>query len=307
MLEFWTESAPEDPVLGYLIDVSNSFVCSMVGVRQPVQPHPQHWRSRWDYVAFLVTEGEIFLTDEIADGPEAVRVGPGEIHCIAPGFHQASTIPFAPGSRFLWFHFGVNCVPTPVRSSQIPALVRREVDDARTVDQWLIPRHLTLGPRLARVCDLHRELVDTQHTWGGRDRAGDAICQLMVHELRCEFRRQIQVELLRTGDRVQANHVQRAMAFVRCHFDEPITPRDVAEKVGVSPGYLSRIFSALRDETLGDYILRTRIRSAKAMLETGFYTVKEVAFLCGFSSASYFCRMFRRLEGMTPGEFSAQS
>lgn len=78
----------------------------------------------------------------------------------------------------------------------------------------------------------------------------------------------------------------------------------LARAADVTPQYLCTLFKKAMGLTLTEFINRTRIRKSKALLTMNpGVQVKAVAAQCGFSDVSYFCAMFRRLEGMSPGEF----
>ena len=48
---------------------------------------------------------------------------------------------------------------------------------------------------------------------------------------------------------------------------------------------------------------RTRIKASMRMLAENRVSITQIAFDCGFSSPSYFARLFRRFQGMSPAEF----
>lgn len=80
----------------------------------------------------------------------------------------------------------------------------------------------------------------------------------------------------------------------------------LAKELGLSPNYLSRIFSEKTNERLSEYITRVRIQNATDGLRTTQLSVKAIGAACGFSDTSYFCRVFRQLIGMTPQDYRAQ-
>ena len=55
-----------------------------------------------------------------------------------------------------------------------------------------------------------------------------------------------------------------------------------------------------------EYRDAVRISHAKEYLISGYYTVSEVAELCGYEDVSYFVRFFKRKNGITPGKLSKQ-
>lgn len=52
-----------------------------------------------------------------------------------------------------------------------------------------------------------------------------------------------------------------------------------------------------------EYIAKRRIQAAKELLTGSDITIDEIAAATGFCSASYFCKLFKRYEGITPSYF----
>jgi AraC-like DNA-binding protein len=59
--------------------------------------------------------------------------------------------------------------------------------------------------------------------------------------------------------------------------------------------------------TLWDYLNRLRIAYAVELLAESSDTVAEVAARAGFQDQAYFCRVFKRLQGTTPGALRKES
>ncbi|MFE0021509.1 AraC family transcriptional regulator [Amycolatopsis sp. NPDC059021] len=79
--------------------------------------------------------------------------------------------------------------------------------------------------------------------------------------------------------------------------------RAYAERVGVTPGYLTEAVKAATGRTPSQLIRETRAREAKRLLARTDLTVRQVAGRVGFVDPAYFCRFFRRETGMSPGDF----
>lgn len=79
----------------------------------------------------------------------------------------------------------------------------------------------------------------------------------------------------------------------------------LAERLGVSKSHLIRMFSDDMGISPGKYLQAVRLENAKLLLEARDYSLDLIANLCGFSGANYFCKVFRRAEGVTPGEYRA--
>jgi len=97
--------------------------------------------------------------------------------------------------------------------------------------------------------------------------------------------------------------VQPLMAFAAAHLDEDVSLRVLAERAGLSPFHLHRVFRETAGETPKQYTLRLRLGRAAVMLLTGDESVLDIALSCGFQSHEAFCRAFRRRFGLTPSAY----
>jgi AraC-like DNA-binding protein len=92
-------------------------------------------------------------------------------------------------------------------------------------------------------------------------------------------------------------------AYLDAHFAENITLDFLAEHFFISKYYLSREFKREFGTTIISYLLLRRITNAKELLRYGDSSIEEIAILCGISDASYFNKVFRKLEGCTASEY----
>lgn len=92
-------------------------------------------------------------------------------------------------------------------------------------------------------------------------------------------------------------------AFLDAHYTEDISLDLLAEQFFISKFYLSREFKKEYGTTIISYILIKRITSAKEQLRYGDSSIEEIALSCAFTDASYFNKVFKRLEGCTASEY----
>jgi two-component system response regulator YesN len=97
--------------------------------------------------------------------------------------------------------------------------------------------------------------------------------------------------------------VDRAMKFLRENFQKVISLEDAAQTVGVHAQYLSRLFTQERGESFVDVLTRLRMSKARELLREGS-SVKETAASLGYADANYFSRLFKKWEGVPPGDFA---
>jgi len=97
--------------------------------------------------------------------------------------------------------------------------------------------------------------------------------------------------------------VEAMAAFMTEHSHEPITVADIAAHVRLDPSYAMRQFRKHMKMTLIDYLTRQRIAAVKRRLMTSNDALLNIAYACGFGSASRFYEAFHRLTGTTPAQF----
>lgn len=97
--------------------------------------------------------------------------------------------------------------------------------------------------------------------------------------------------------------VSAAKIYIDDHYmEEALSLEEIARQVCVTPYYLSRLFHAEMGMTFTDYLTKTRLDKAVAMLQEGI-SVKEICFQIGYNDPNYFSRLFRKIYGVPPTEF----
>ncbi|MFC7321840.1 helix-turn-helix domain-containing protein [Halobacillus campisalis] len=107
--------------------------------------------------------------------------------------------------------------------------------------------------------------------------------------------------------RNQSSHisplVQRAKSFIYNHLTEEINLKSIADELKVNPNYLSSVFNKDTGTSITKYINEQRMKEAKELLSNTPYTLMEISILLGYNSQSYFTRVFKKQEGISPKEF----
>jgi two-component system response regulator YesN len=106
-----------------------------------------------------------------------------------------------------------------------------------------------------------------------------------------------------SGGRRIRSEVQLAQRLVAMRLAETITLTSIAEEVGLSSYYLSRLFREETGESFNDYVTRLRMEKAKVLLQTTQMKVYEVAESVGIPSYRYFTQLFRNWTGVAPIEY----
>lgn len=100
------------------------------------------------------------------------------------------------------------------------------------------------------------------------------------------------------------NNVKAIIEWIRVHYEESITVSSLAEHFNYHPTYMTSLLKKYTGHTVSYYITRYRITAAKNLLTANRrLSIEEVAYMCGFKDEKYFMRVFKKTEGMTPGQF----
>jgi AraC family transcriptional regulator len=98
--------------------------------------------------------------------------------------------------------------------------------------------------------------------------------------------------------------LRAVVEYVEEHLDAGLTLGQLAAAAHLSPYHFARQFKAATGLPPHQYVILRRVERAKHLLQAGTdLSLAEVAACAGFSDQSQFCQHFKRLVGVTPGQF----
>lgn len=98
--------------------------------------------------------------------------------------------------------------------------------------------------------------------------------------------------------------ILKTKEYIDNHFtDVSLSISELAQISGFSEVYFRKLFKLQYHMSPSQYITEMRISKAKQLLEYRFLTLDECAVQIGFLTVQYFCRVFKRITGMTPTEY----
>lgn len=100
--------------------------------------------------------------------------------------------------------------------------------------------------------------------------------------------------------------VKETMHYVTTHLDEPFIVKDIASHLRCHPDFLSRKFKQHTGVDLSLYLQQARVDRAKRLLENPKIDIGTAADQSGFSDRVHFSKVFRRVTGITPGQYQRQ-
>ena len=100
--------------------------------------------------------------------------------------------------------------------------------------------------------------------------------------------------------------IMNLMSWLEQNFAEPLQLETLAKRTGLSQKYLCRIFKEYTSKPPMEYVTDLRIENACTQMTMLKKSITEAAFNSGFNDLSYFCKVFKRLKGITPREYKRQ-
>lgn len=102
----------------------------------------------------------------------------------------------------------------------------------------------------------------------------------------------------------RSSQINYVLKLVQTNYKETLNRQDLAQKVFLSPSYLSKLFKSEVGMTLSDYITRFRMEKAKQILKEKInLKVCEVGREVGYLDPTQFVKSFKKCIGMTPNTY----
>ena len=92
-------------------------------------------------------------------------------------------------------------------------------------------------------------------------------------------------------------------AFISDNFNRAVSTPDLAKHLALSVARTCHVVRETCGAPFSELLTRERLAHAELFLRHTDYRIGEIAGMCGFASVEHFTRMFRRRNGMSPGEF----
>lgn len=145
--------------------------------------------------------------------------------------------------------------------------------------------------RTYRLSDFYIQKLDDAHTMDDVRRIHDDMVLDFAEKMR------------RLLSKPNSKHIRACKEYIYAHIKELITVEDLAEALGVSTSYLSRLFKKETGESISAYIRARKIAVAENLLKFTDHSMIEIANLLSFSSESHFIQQFREVVGITPKKY----
>ncbi|MCR5121768.1 MAG: helix-turn-helix domain-containing protein [Ruminococcus sp.] len=100
-----------------------------------------------------------------------------------------------------------------------------------------------------------------------------------------------------------SKHIVKCIDMIYNNIYSGIRVRELADLLGLSPQYLSKLFKSEVGVNISEFIMSRRIRAAENMLKYSEYSPLDIGNFLNFSSHSHFIACFRKATGCTPKQY----
>lgn len=116
-----------------------------------------------------------------------------------------------------------------------------------------------------------------------------------------------ETEVFTKEDAPHNHFAKAAQEYISEHYAENLSLSIVADRIGISSGYLSTICAQNLGCGFVDYLNSVRIERACCYLEQNYLKTYEVAYKVGFRDEKYFSKVFKKIKGMSPKDYRMKS
>lgn len=145
-----------------------------------------------------------------------------------------------------------------------------------------------------------------EHARGkGKTEYSEETTMLLLQILSCLSRAEpfMNKQVSKVIERRTLRYSETVMRWIEDHYQEEVSLERLAEETHLSKNYVSRIFHQETGSSVTDYLTARRIKEGCRLLETTTLPVEEIGIRIGFSNASYFVQLFKRVVGTTPLQY----
>lgn len=231
---------------------------------------------------------------EIMEDGVCHELTPGTLFFLKSGVHHWGEKPFLAGTSWYYVHFYTS-EPDAGMHPFHPLSARGEkvfLSGNENECFLTLPKILYFPPQNS-IRKKTEQLIE-------RHNAGDMIGSSL---LLWEIFRECVADTEDTENDGTEDKVEAIIRYLRAHFSENITARELEAAAGLSYKYVGTLFKERTGMTIREYQLMLKLKKAETLLCGTEMTMGEIAAETGFYDAFYFSRVFKREKGISPSGF----
>ncbi len=102
----------------------------------------------------------------------------------------------------------------------------------------------------------------------------------------------------------QGSKIQNSVDYILANYKKSdLSIKDAADKSFMSEVYFRKLFKAEFGISPQKYIINLRIQNAVGLISTGYFSLKDVAYMSGYNDYKYFSVEFKKHMGISPAKY----
>ena len=151
-------------------------------------------------------------------------------------------------------------------------------------------------PDPEEIAPLFREILDC---WKKKESGYKYRCTSILYMIFAKIREQYP-----TPSRYDPR-IEKGVLYIKENFKDPaLSVADAADASNISEVYFRKLFKKQFGVSPKSYIIDARIKYAVNLIESGYYSLSQIAEMCGFEDYKYFSSQFHRVKGVSPSKYS---
>lgn len=168
-----------------------------------------------------------------------------------------------------------------------------------------LPTELILDYKMSakeKLKDIELILTKCINTRSDHQGSRQILLSLHFSELLCQLSDILSEQLPMHENYPQS--LSKILYYINENYTKNIQLDDIAAHTSFSKQYCMRLFKKHMGKTINEYVLELRMKHASYLLRETYMNVNEASDYLGFSSVSYFSRVFKKYYGISPSEYS---
>ncbi len=290
--------------LGSLLKVS------MMGSAVMHSPEEHVERYIQEYILYVIKSGSITLRE----GDDVVRLVEGDIYLFNRGVYQCAVD--CEACEFYYFHFDIDRMTahelTPsayweLERENLQTFVNHNRYSSDIYDhiRVLIPQHLHVEDEV-KFSELLSHMKNHRIAKYNGAHSPEMRMMLVMEGVSLLMRiESIAKGQLSNGYEGRNGHahetVEKLLEYIETHVSENFTSDEVASEMHVDYDYLNRVFKRHIGYPIMQYRNRLRMQMACRLIQK--HPIERVSQMVGFENPYYFCRLFKKIEGISPSDY----
>ncbi|WP_044748753.1 helix-turn-helix transcriptional regulator [Bacillus alveayuensis] len=254
----------------------------------------KHFRRTFSVFDLLyVKKGKLYMTET----NETFAIGEGEYIILLPEREHFGHQPCEEDTHFVWLHFPIDQGYQVVSDKEVSwaDIFEREASFVEpSCYQFHLPQHGKLIQKEA--AEQHLDMLVQLNDEQSLDYALKQ--QIVFHEFLLHLQKQA-LKIPSASEKV----CEQVLKYIHHHYQEPIQMKDLSNYLHFHPDYITRCVQKTIGMSPMQYVAYYRLLKAKRLLSATNMKIAAVAKEVGIEDVTYFSRLFKKTEGMTPQEY----